>query len=111
MQEGGLRNRVNLVGASAPGAATNILSTSISPSYVSAFRIDVSLASGSIFYYTVTSGSTTKTVALNTGTALTAQAGYTFTIACHPDNSYNFQVGTNVAIDKLQVDEVSTGVI
>lgn len=107
----GLAVKSDNFNVSAPGAATNILSTSLTPTMGGAFRITVSVATGSVFNVTITKSGTTKTLALNGGTALTAAALYTFCFGVSTANTYNFQVATNSIINVLQVDEVSSGVI
>lgn len=95
----------------APGAATNILTTSLTPKFGGAFRVTVCLATGSVFNVTITKASNTFTCGLNGGTALTAGMLYTFSFGVSTLQSYNFQVATNGIIQVLQVDEVDSGVL
>lgn len=98
----------------APGANTNIFTTSITPKQQpSLYRITVILAVTSVFNMTVTDGTTPFTFALNNGTALTALQPYVITYGTRQLNSagtktfsYNFQVATNGVIDVLNVDEL-----
>ncbi len=96
---------------SAPGANTNIISTSITPKRACAFRISVILATTSVFKVTITESSGTSSGSLNEGVALQAGKLYTFVHGAHPDFSYNYQVETNGVITYLQVDEISVGAL
>lgn len=103
---------------SAPGANTNIFSTSlkVSPS-ASAIRVTVCLSTGSVFNVVVTDGTNPHTQSLNGGTALTANCLYTFTFGARryssqpytagttAEISYNFQVATDSVIETLFVEE------
>lgn len=93
----------------APGANTNILSESITPKMGGAFRVTVVLAVASVFNVRASNGSTAYTWGLNRSVALSAGDIYTFTFGVVPAESYNFQVETDGIIQKLQVDEVTSG--
>jgi hypothetical protein len=95
----------------APGANSDILTTSLTPIYGAAFRITVCLATASVFNVTITRSGTTYTAGLNSSVALNAGDLYTFVFGVSTSNAYNFQVETNGVIRILQVDEVSSGVI
>ena len=95
--------------AAAPGANTNILSTSLTPKMGGAFRVTVSLATSSVFNVIITQSGTSLTLGLNASAALNAGDLYTFIFGVIPSNTYNFQVETNSIIRILQVDEVSGG--
>ena len=96
----------------APGANTNIFSTSLTPVYsCSAFRVTVALATASVFNVVSTDGTTSYTLGLNQSNALQASDLYTFTFGVHNSNTYNFQVETDGIIRVLQVDEIPGGVI
>lgn len=106
--------RSNSFNLPAPGAATNILTTSLTPVYDGAFRVTVCLATTSVFNVivtTVAAGGATFTCALNSGTALTGTQLFTFVFGVSTTNTYNFQVATNGVIQILQIDEVCSGVI
>ena len=108
----GVINRVAIHEGSAPGANSDILASALVPSKAAAYRITVQLAVGSIFNVMVgKTGNTTIACALNSNTALTAGATYTFSMGVDSDQTYNFQVETDGQIDLLQVDEVTGGVI
>lgn len=108
----GVINRVAIHEGSAPGANSDILASALVPSKAAAYRITVQLSVGSIFNVMVgKTGNTTQTCALNSNTALTAGATYTFSMGVDSDQTYNFQVETDGQIDLLQVDEVTGGVI
>lgn len=107
----GLAVKSDNFNVSAPGANTNILSTSLTPAYGGAFRVTVCLATSSVFNVTITRSGTTKTCGLNASTALNAGDLYTFSFGVSTGNTYNFQVETNSIINILQIDEVSSGVI
>lgn len=95
---------------SAPGANTNILSTSITPTYGSTLAIGVTLATSSVFNITETRSGTTFTMGLNASSALNAGDAYTFVWPCTPNSTYNFQVETNGVIQVLKVFEMPAGV-
>lgn len=100
---------------SAPGVNTNILATGLTPIYpksigvgneASVFRVTVVLATGSVFNYTVTNGTTAFTVGLNASAALNAGDEYVFDIPVHSTYTYNFQVETDGVIRILWVQEI-----
>ena len=107
MANGGVGVKSDSFTISAPGANTNILSTSLTPSMGGYFQIFVVLATTSVFNMTVTRSGTTYTVGLNKSTALVSGDGYTFTVPVSTGNAYNFQVETDSIIRILQVNEVS----
>lgn len=94
-------------------ATADILTSSITPKRESsALRITVALdTTDSVFNVTTTdtANSTTYTLDLNSGTALTAGNLYTFTVGCRRDCTYNFQVETGTNIAYLVVDEAPDG--
>jgi len=94
---------------SAPGANTNILSTSLTPKMGGAFRVTVALATASVFNVIITQSGTSLTLGLNASVALNAGDLYTFVFGVTPSSTYNFQVETNSVIRILQIDEVSGG--
>lgn len=97
---------------SAPGANTNIISTSLTPyEKVSTMRVTVVVATTSVFNVTMTQGATTFTCGLNSSVALVSGDLYTFNFECGSDTTYNFQVETDSIIRVLEVSEVSGGVI
>ena len=102
----------------APGANTSFASfTPSRPGSIA--RIHVVLATVSVLNYVVTDGTTSYTVGLNNSVALAAGDGYMFDFACPKQSSggangsatltYSFQVETNGVIQRLVVDEISTG--
>jgi hypothetical protein len=95
--------------AAAPGADTDFI-TAITPKKNGAFRVTVILNGNSTLKVTATQ-STTMTGLLNAGVALTGGNVYTFSFGVRPDTSYNFQLGSNVAIDYFQVDECYMGTV
>ncbi len=94
----------------APGANTNILSTSLTPTYGGYFQVFVVLATGSVFNMTETRSSTTYTVGLNKSTALVSGDGYVFSFPVSTSSTYNFQVETDGIIRILRVIEASNPV-
>ena len=95
---------------SAPGADTNILTTSLTPTYGGWFQIFVVLGTSSIFNMTETRGATTFTIGLNNSVALDSGDGCSFTVPVLTTSSYNFQVETNGIIRILKVLEVNNAV-
>ena len=96
----------------APGANTNIFSTSLTPVYqCSAFRVTVALTTASVFNVVMTDGTTSYTNGLNASAALQAGDLYTFTFGVHNGNTYNFQIETDGVVRILQVDEIPGGVV
>lgn len=98
--------------SAAPGANTNIFSTSLIPATRAAFRVTVSLATASVFNCIVSTatGSSPKTCSLNGATALSVTTMYTFTFGVDPTCSYNFQVATDGVINYLCVEEIQGAV-
>lgn len=70
-------------------------------------RVTVALSSAVVFQMTMNDGATTVTVDLNGGTALTADALYTFTFGARPGYNYNFQTVGATTVRLLFVEEVS----
>ena len=94
----------------APGANTNILTTSLTPRMDGVMRLTIVLATASVFNVTITNGSTTYTCGLNASTSLNAGDLYFFSFGVSSLNTYNFQVETNGVINILQVEECYMGV-
>jgi len=87
-------------------AATNILASDISPSYLAAiFRIFVAVDTAGVFSARITNGGVTVGVNMNGGAALTANAGYIFDILVHSGDSVNFQHSANATLLVLRVEE------
>lgn len=107
MASGGVGIKSDSFTIAAPGANTNILSTSLTPSMGGYFQVFVVLATGSVFNMTETRSGTTYTVGLNKSTALVAGDGYTFSFPVSSSSAYNFQVETDGVIRILRVVEVS----
>lgn len=95
----------------APGANTNIITTSITPNQDGAFRVTICLTTASVFNVTITNGSTTFTCGLNESVTLQAGDLYSFVFGVSAANSYNFQVETDSVIRILQVDEIQSAVL
>ena len=111
----------------APGANTSFLSTVVTadattgivPSgNAAAWRVTISLATGSVLDVYVTDGSTAYTQHLNGGTALTAGVLYTFTFGVSRTTqggattlTYQLRVATDSVIQTLLIDEVAGPVI
>lgn len=90
----------------APGADTNIMSSSITPKMSCRLRIYITLATASVVNYTETISSTTRTIGLNESVPLSAGDEHIFDHSASPDAAYNYQVETNGIITKLKVEEV-----
>lgn len=102
-----VRRRTEPQAIAAPGANTNILSASLTPGACSyRFRVEVTLAVGSIFDFTETLSGTTRTHSLNSGVPLDADEPATFEHAVRQDATYNYRVKTDGAINRLMVEEL-----
>lgn len=112
---GGRKVLYRAVGVSSINAGVDILSARITPALgASRIEVEISAATSRVFNYTVYDGVTTKTVALNGGTALTAGASTTlsWSVAGKSTGSvaltYNLQwSGGASAIDLIVVTECS----
>lgn len=100
--------RANQRAVAAPGANTNILTTSITALMSCRMRVWITLATASAFNYTENDGSTTRTFGLNSSVPLSAANEYVFDHAATGGYAYNYQVATNGIITKIRVDEVYT---
>jgi hypothetical protein len=107
MASGGVAVKADEFNVAAPGANTDILATSLTPSMGGYFQVFVVVGTGSVFNMTDTQGATTFTVGLNKSTALVAGDGYTFSFPVSTDSAYNFRVETDGIIRRLIVLEVS----
>lgn len=96
-------------------SGANILTTSLTPKTsfpVIAYSITVSLDTSVKFQIVSTDGTTTHVDAFNGDTALAADTVYSFLVnAAYSDQtgtaiSYNFRLGGNAYIKRLQVDEI-----
>lgn len=119
----GLASRAFLFDASAPGATTDIITTSrtnlvtgnafpnsyLQPSVDCSYAVSVVLETTSVFYMTETYGGVTNTYTFNSGASLTANYLYAFTVPVMAAATYNFQVATNGIIGRLVVDELQNG--
>lgn len=106
----------------APGANTSFLSatvtadgtTGLQPSARACmYRIQISLATGSVLNLYLTDGTTAYTIALNGGTALTAGVLYAWSILASRTKedgttplTYQLRVATDSVIQTLIIDEV-----
>ncbi len=116
----GLVTRFFDIDIAAPGANTNIVTTSITPAAGCALRITVSLATASVFniMYQKTGG-TQRAGGCQLSAALQAGAFYTFEIGAAPQTipnsgsrvavEYNFQVETDGVIRYLLIEEAHLG--
>lgn len=103
----------------APGTNTNIVTPFSVSESASALRVTVCLSTSSVFNVVVTDGTNAHTQSLNGGTALTANALYTFTFGARRYSTqtgetaltYSFQVATDSVIETLFVEEVTGPVI
>ena len=91
--------------STAYNANTDILSTDYTPRRIGLLRITVVVGTDTVVEVQIIQGATTVEADLNSGTALTAGQAYTFTLGCHPDNSYNIHVETGATVTLL-VDEM-----
>ena len=119
-QHGAVVALATVYNGSAPGANTNILTTSLKVSESAcAIRITVCLTTGSVFNMQTTDGTTAYVNGLNGSTALNAGDVYTFTVGARryssqtgtTELSYNFQVETDSVIRFLFVEEVTGPVV
>lgn len=104
----------------APGADTDFLTDFTVGSLVSALRITICLSTSSVLNLAVTDGTTAHAMALNGGTALTANALYTFTVGARRTKDgtedgtqlvYNLQVATDSVIEYVMVEGVTGGLL
>lgn len=87
-------------------------STRLSVTKAGAFRVTVILGGGAklkVGVANAVTGGTQKLGTFNSNTALTANCAYTFVHGVTPGLFYDYQLDTDVAIDYLQIDEVSLG--
>lgn len=70
------------------------------------YRVIVQLGGSSTFNATLSDGTTTKTVSLGGGTALSSGIVYYLACPAPAGGTIDFQTGSNVAIDVLQVEQV-----
>lgn len=103
----GWRRRSQGYAIAAPGASTNILTTSLTPGAAShRFRVSVILETASVFnMIEVSTDGGTDTNGLNGSVALGAGDLYEFEFEVDQANTYNFQVETNGIIRRLIVSE------
>ena len=92
----------------APGANTNIMSSSITPKMSCRLRVYITLAVAAVLNYTETIGGTTRTFGINESVPLGAGDEYIFDHSASPDAAYNYQVETDGIITRLKVEEVYT---
>ncbi len=121
------RRVATIYAGAAPGANTSFLSstytadgtTGIIPSpLANAWRITISLATGSVLDVYVTEGTNAYTQHLNGGVSLTAGQLYTFTFGVSRTTqngsttlTYQLRVATDSVIQTLFIDEVSGPVV
>lgn len=94
--------------AALPAADNDILGAAISPTNSPSFlRLYVCVAAAGVFRVARTVGGVTVTENLNSGTNLTADAGYMFTIEWRAGDSINFRYSvTGANIKVLRADEI-----
>ena len=114
----GLITHASIFNLAAPGANTDILSSSITLKEGGAWRVTVALTTASVFNVTYTDGTTTHALGLNSSVALLAGDLYTFAFGGSPIEtssgstntlSINFQVETDSVIELLIIEEVQLG--
>ncbi len=102
----------------APGANTNILALSVTPTQGAVFRLTISLAVASVVNVTITDGVNTIVSALDNGRTIAASRMHTFVMDVNPveTNSgtetallYNFQVAIDGIIQYFVVTEGQLG--
>jgi hypothetical protein len=95
---------------SAESADTDMLEKDVEPSHFPClFRVMVMLETSGVFSIIITRDGTAKAVKANSGTALTADCGYTFDVLVHEGDSVNFQTDTAGDVT-LRVQEIVGGV-
>ena len=118
----GLLPRFFDIDIAAPGANTNILTTSITPTVGCALRFTIALATASVLNITyLKTGGTERACGTQKSVALTAEDFYTFTIGACPQTipnsgnrvavSYNCQVETDGVIRYLLIEEAQLGTV
>lgn len=89
-------------------ANNNIIGTALSvPEGFLKVQVTVAVATASVFNVTATKSATTRTIGLNSSTALNAGDLYTFEFAVDQDATYNFQPETTTVVWQLIVDAVT----
>ncbi len=107
--------KATVYNGAAPGANTNIVTAFGVSESASALRVTVCLSTSSVFNVVVTDGTNPHTQSLNGGTALAANALYTFTFGVRKYSTqtgetaltYSFQVATDSVIETLFVEEIT----
>lgn len=116
----GLVPRFFDIDIAAPGANTNIITTSITPTVGCALRFTISVATASVFNITyLKTGGTEREGGLQLSAALQAGDFYTFEIGACPETipnsgsrvsvSYNCRVETDGIIRYLLIEEAQLG--
>ena len=100
------RIRADQFDVAAPGANTNILNDSLTPTATCLMRVTVALNAASVFNVTFTRGGSTRTFGLNGSVALAANDLYIFDFNVSVLDVINFQVETDTIIRKLHVSEI-----
>lgn len=95
----------------APGTSTDLITPFTPKEGASVLRITVALGTSGVLYLRTTDGTTVYNLSLNGGTALTADALYTFTVGCRNSLTYTLRLGTDGVVKYLMVEEVGGGVI
>ena len=102
--------RAAIFNGAAPGANTDILSDSITPTQGCVFaRVAMCTSTATIIKLTASDGTTTHSIVLtaNPGTATSpANTLYKFEFGVDPALSYNVQVGTDSVIEQLLWDDI-----
>jgi hypothetical protein len=97
-------------------ANTNIFSTSLTPSLAttnnpSYFRIFACFNASGVLSVVKTKGTTTVTMQLNGGGALSANCLYAFDIIVESGESINLQYSVNATALELKVEEIASTVV
>ena len=99
--------KARLFDTAAQTADTDVLPSEMTPSESpAAFVVTVQVASAATVKVAETVSGTTKSYVLNDGTQLGAGELYTFEVPVRDAGSYNIRLGSGVAIDVLNVDEI-----
>jgi len=89
-------------------ANTDILTTDLSIDEDCILRVTVSESTGVVFRVKLVRDAVTKLMDFNEGTALTANALYTFDLPVEKDDKVNFRTGADTTINVLKVHKIRT---
>jgi len=91
-------------------ANADILSSDISPVEDGYFHVMAQFATAAKLNFMVSDGTTEKTCVMNNNVNLTAGAVLTFTLLAKKGYTYNWQPGSSITVDVLQVNFVRVAV-